>query len=284
MCIRDSNDFIQSSRVDHLRRDHVMGPYVRTYPYLSTYYLALNVHLIPALRDPRVRQAIDMAIDRQFITAKLLRAGQTATTAFVPPRIAGYLAPGENRPQARWATRSLAARQADARRLLRAAGYSAVHPLRIELKTTASGALVAQAVQADLEAIGIHAVLLQEDGQVLIQSLNAGDFQMGFVSWIADYNDPLTYLDLMRSDTGAQNYGGYANPRYDALMNQADAESDPGRRARVLAQAEQIMLDDAYVVPLYNGVNTNLVNPGLSGWRDNAVDIHRVQYLCRGPQ
>ena len=144
--------------------------------------------------------------------------------------------------------------------------------------------LVVEAIQADLQAVGVRATLAQEEGQVLYQSLNVGDFQIGYVSWIADYNDPLTFLALMRSDTGAQNYGGYNSPQFDALMDQADHTADPKARAVILADAEQVMLDDAYIAPLYVGVNTNLVSPRVRGWRDNAVDIHRARYLSLAPR
>ena len=78
-----------------------------------------------------------------------------------------------------------------------------------------------------------------------------------------------------------KSHGGYANPRYDALLDQADHEADGARRAAILAQAEQIMLDDANISPLWVGVNLNLVSPRVTGWVDNAVDVHPARYLCR---
>jgi oligopeptide transport system substrate-binding protein len=172
-----------------------------------------------------------------------------------------------------------------ARRLLVQAGYGPAHPLEIELKTSnlPASVLIAQSIQADLRAVGIVLSLRQEEGQVAYRSFEAKDFQMGLLAWIADYSDPLTFLTLMKSDTGAQNYGGYANPRFDALLDEADHEPDGTRRAAILAEAEQIMLDDAYIVPIYVGVNLNLVSPRLTGWVDNAVDIHPVRYLCVRP-
>jgi oligopeptide transport system substrate-binding protein len=138
-------------------------------------------------------------------------------------------------------------------------------------------------MQADLRDVGIDLSLRQEEGQVAYRSFEAKDFQVGLLAWIADFSDPLTYLTLMKSDTGAQNYGSYANPRFDALLDQADHEPDGARRAAILAQAEQIMLDDAYVAPLYVGVNLDLVSPRVTGWVDNAVDIHPARYLCLRP-
>jgi oligopeptide transport system substrate-binding protein len=268
-----------------------MAAYVRSHPYLSNTYLALNVTDVPALRDARVRQAIGMAIDRSFITDRLLRAGQIATTAFVPPQIAGYLPPTAPHPRAYWAGWPLARRESLARQLLAQAGYDQKgagggRPLKLELKTASTPAslLVAQAMQADLRTVGIEATLRQEEGQVAYRSFEAKDFQVGLLAWIADYSDPLTFLTLMKSDTGAQNYGGYANPRYDALLDRADHEADGSRRAAILAQAEQIMLDDAYIAPISVGVNLNLVSPRVTGWVDNAVDIHPARYLCLRPQ
>ncbi len=277
----DVNNLIQSSRVGFLRKGP-LAPFIRVHPYLGTFYLTFNVRDVPAFRDIRVRRAIGMAIDRDFITHKLMRAGQVAGTAFVPVGIAGYGPPGPGRPHAAWADQPLAWRQAEARRLLAAAGHGPGRPLSVELKTpnSAPSVLLVQAVQADLAAVGVNARILQEDGQVAYQSFEARDFQLGSMAWIADYNDPLTFLALMRSDTGAQNYGGYANPVYDALLNQSDREPDAARRTALMARAEQIMLDDGYVAPIYTSVNLNLVSPRITGWTDNDVNVHRAIYLC----
>jgi len=91
----------------------------------------------------------------------------------------------------------------------------------------------------------------------------------------------MTFLTLMKSDTGQQNYGDYNNPAYDALLNAADAEPNAAKRATLLARAEQLMIDDADVAPIYNDVNLNLVNPHVTGWVDNDSDIHPIRYLCR---
>jgi oligopeptide transport system substrate-binding protein len=85
---------------------------------------------------------------------------------------------------------------------------------------------------------------------------------------------------LQRADTGAQNYGDYKNPAYDALLDRAGQEPDAKRRAELLKQAEQIMLEDAPIAPLYYLVNKSLVNPRITGWVDNLTDKHRVRYLC----
>jgi len=279
----DVNNSIEANRVAFLRAKGGMAPFVHTHPYLSSVYLAFNVRDTPALKDIRVRRAIGMAIDRTFITDKLLRAGQVPSTSFVPGGIAGYV-PAAERPRAPWADWPLAQRQAQARALLAQAGYGPGHRLALTMKIpNIQPSLAGQAIQADLALIGVKLTIALQDAQVAFQSMQAGDFQVGVVGWIADYDDPMTYLGLMKSDTGSQNYGGYANPAYDALLHHADKEPDAAVRAREMASAEQIMLDDAYVAPIYTGVNLNLVSPRITGWVDNAVDIHRALYLCMRP-
>ncbi|HEX5262250.1 MAG TPA: hypothetical protein VFW13_01905, partial [Phenylobacterium sp.] len=123
--------------------------------------------------------------------------------------------------------------------------------------------------------------IAQNESQIAFAAYRERDFQVGAMSWFADFNDPVTFLGLLKSDTGAQNYGDYKNPAYDALLNKADNEPDAGQRARYLAQAEQMMLDDADVAPIDTGVNLNLVSPNITGWVDNDVDIHPIRYLCR---
>jgi oligopeptide transport system substrate-binding protein len=279
----DINGGIQPSRVARLRANPDWARYVHVHSYLSTGYVIFNTRDVPPLRDVRVRQALSMAIDRRFITDKIFRGvGQVPTTAFVPLGIAGYVPLGQ-RPKAYWADWSYARRQAEARRLLAAAGYGASRPLKLQVKTfnNPTSLEVIQSIQSDLKSVGVETSIRLEDGIVALQSFEIRDFQVGNVGWIADYDDPTTYLGLMRSDTGAQNYGDYKNPAYDALLNKADNEPDAGKRADYLAQAEQMMLDDADVAPIDVGVNLNLVNGNITGWVDNDVDVHPIRYLCR---
>lgn len=271
----DINTDIQSNRIAFLRKD--MPGYVQTHTYLGVAYLAFN-NTIPALRDRRVRQALVMSIDREFIAKKLLRGGQIPAYTFVPPGVANYAS--AKPPE--WASWPFEKRQAEARRLLAAAGYGPARPLKIEIKhrNSADPMLVMPAIQADWKQIGVDARLLQNEGQIAYAAYRARDFQVADAAWVADYNDAMSFLYLMQSATGSQNYGDYKNPAYDALLAKADNEPDAAVRARYLAQAEQIMLDDATVAPTYFYVNKNLVSPRLTGWRANLVDYHPTRYIC----
>ncbi|MCA3708588.1 MAG: peptide ABC transporter substrate-binding protein, partial [Phenylobacterium sp.] len=185
----------------------------------------------------------------------------------------------------KWADMPFDARQAEARRLLAEAGYGPGNPLSVEIKVGNSpdNLLLSQAVAADWTALGLKVSTVQNEGQIAFSAYKRKDFQIGMMSWYADFNDPLTFLGLFRSDTGQQNYSGYANPRYDALLDQADREPDATRRARTLAEAEQLMLDEEGVIPVFQVVSRALVSPRVTGWTDNIENFHRARWVCVKP-
>ena len=269
----------QSNRLQHIRA--TLPGYARTHPWLLTGYLTFNNRDLGPLRDLRVRRALSEAVDREFIADKLLRAGQAPAYAFTPPGTANAQAGARTA----WAGKSLAARQAQARALLAQAGYGPGRPLKLELKTSTltDSLLLAQAVQADWRAVGVEARTVQSEGQILFADLRARNFQVAFVSWIGDFNDPLTFLGLFQSTTGAQNYGDYRNPAYDGLLAAADREADAGRRTALLGRAEQTLLNDEAVAPIYFGVSRSLVNPRITGWGGNIQNRHRARWLCVKP-
>ncbi|HEX3701264.1 MAG TPA: peptide ABC transporter substrate-binding protein [Phenylobacterium sp.] len=272
----DITNTFQSNRIDRLRR--VMPAYVHSHTELATAYLSFNTRDVKPLQDLRVRRALSEGIDRGFMTAKLTRSGQLPAYAFVPPGTANY----PQGPRTAWAEQPFARRQVEAKALLAQAGYGPARPLKLEIKTSnnSESVLLAQSIQADWRSIGVAASLVQNDGPVVFEAYANRDFQVGFMSWIADFNDPMTFLGLLKSDTGAQNYGDYKNPAYDALLEAADRQADAGKRGAILARAEQLMLDDEALAPLYFNVTRALVNPRVTGWVDNAENFHPTRWMC----
>lgn len=274
----DLNDDIQSNRIAYLRRPDQIPAYVKTNTWLGVTYVPFNQKSQPAFRDLRVRQALAMAIDRDFITRKLMRGGQKSAYTMVPPGTANY--PGGAEPH--WAGWPLEKRQAEARRLLAEAGYGPGNPLKFELKqrNTADPMLIYPAIQADWKSIGVQVSLVPEESQIAYADYRARNFDAADAAWIADYNDPMTFLTLLKSSTGQQNYSDYANPAYDALLDKADQEKDPAARGQYLKQAEHMAMEDATVAPIYFYVSKNLVSPRVTGWVPNIADWHRTRYLC----
>jgi oligopeptide transport system substrate-binding protein len=256
-----------------------MGGYLRVAPMLGITYLTFNLH-DPALSDERVRQALSMAIDRDFIVNKLLRGGQTPAYSFVPPGMVGY-------PQGAkvyWAGWTVPQRQAEARRLLAAAGHGPDHPLKLLIKhrNSADPLLFMPAIQSDWRQVGVDAQLQQNDVQVAYNEYEIHDFQVGDAGWVGG-EEPNDYLSLDRSDTGGQNYGGYVNHAFDAELDRALDSTEPATRAAHFRAAEQMILTDMPNAPLYFVSSRNLVSPAITGWTDNPIDAHGVRWLCRAP-
>ena len=276
----DLNLGIQSNRLRYLRRPGQMPDYVHANPITAIAYLTFNIAGVPALRDVRVRRALSMSVDRAFITDKLLSGGQVPATNFLPPGLEDYTSTA----QPYWAAMTFARRQDEARRLLAAAGYGPNRPLRLIFKHLNGGdtPVFVPAIQADWAAVGVKVSLEQNETQVAYAAYENGDFEVGNAAWISF--DALNFLDLQRSSSGGQNYGRYKNPEYDRLVTAAEFEPVDARRRALLGQAEQLLLDDAPVAPLYVASARNLVSPRLTGWIDNPVDIHPADKLCRVPE
>lgn len=269
-----------SNRIGYLRGKGGMAHHVRVAPWLGIYYLAFNAQR-PEFTDLRVRLALSMALDRDFMTAKLLRAGQQPLYGFVPPGTAGHVPP---RPPL-WTSWPFEKRQAVARALLARAGFGPGRPLAMRLKYPNSGdRVIATAIQADWQAIGVHASLEPVEGQIFFADMRARDFDVGIANWIADFDDPLTFLGILQGSAGAQNYGDYANPAYDALLAAAGREPDERRRSHLLSRAEALMLAEVGVVPLYTNVSRNLVSPRLTGFTDNMSNWHPKRFVCASDQ
>jgi oligopeptide transport system substrate-binding protein len=272
----DLTTTVQSNRMAYLRRSG-MGTYLHVAPLGAVTYLAFNLK-DPALKDVRVRQALSMAIDREFIAHKLLRGGQIPAYGFIPPGIGA-----DDGEKTYWSGWTFERRQAEARRLLAEAGFGPDHPLRITIKhrNSPDPMLFMPAVQSDWKQIGVLTELQQNDVQVAYQEYEIHDFQVGDAGWQG--TDPISFFDLAKSNVGGQNYGDYNSPAYDAAARAAEFALQPTDEAVHAHQAERILLDDAPVAPIYFPASRNLVHPLITGWIDNPGDAHGTHWLCRGP-
>jgi len=270
-----SNRF-PSNQVEELRA--ALPGYVRVAPYLTVNYFSFNMTK-PPFDDARVRQALCMAYDREFVAQRIYRTGDQPAYALVPPGIAGY----PSTAQYRWKDDPIAERKAEAERLLRAAGYGPNNPLRFEFshRATSDNPRVAVVVQNDWNSIApwVTVELRGVETQVHYANLRAKNFDVGDGGWVADYNDARTYLYLLETRTGPQNYPSYSNADYDRLVAASDFEIDAEARGRLMAQAEQIALDDAPICTSVVINSTNLVHPDLTGYEDNLEDIHRARWF-----
>jgi oligopeptide transport system substrate-binding protein len=174
-------------------------------------------------------------------------------------------------------------RVAEAKELMAAAGYSTENPLTLQLKynTNENHQRIAVAIAAMWKPIGVEIELFNSDVAVHYDALQNNDFDgVGRAGWLMDYNDAINMLELLRSDIG-YNYGRYNNPEFDALLRQSATITDAEERAAVLREAEEIAMNDVAVLPIYYYVSKNVVSPRISGFEDNAKDIHRTRWLTK---
>jgi oligopeptide transport system substrate-binding protein len=244
-------------------------------PYLGIDYMAMNFQRAP-FRDIRLREALNLAYDREELVGKVRRIGETPAYSIVPPGVANY--PGSATMKFR--TTPFTERLARARNLMRQMGYGPNHILALDYVTSTNPdqRRRAAAVQAMLARIYIKMTITALEGGVYLNTMQQHDFELASPLWIADFNDASNFLDLLRSDSG-ENYGAYRNPAFDALLDKAQQQRDPGSRAQLMKRAEQLALDDYAWVPAYYLVTRDLVQPYVKGWIPNVKDFNRTRWL-----
>lgn len=270
----DFTDNIPVREISRLKKE--LPGEVHIHPYMANSYLQINVHKKP-FDDVRVREALDLAIDREIICDKILNAGEIPAYSFVPPGMANYEAGAE----LSFKSLTMDQRRAKARELLAQAGFGPSNPLKFTYRYMEGpdSRRVAIAVAGMWKEIGVQADLLNTEPRVHYNALRTQDFEVADAGWVADYNDAQNFLFLMESTSGQMNYSKYANPKYDTLMHQAAQTLDLKARAALLREAEQIILDDAPVIPEYFAATRQLVKPYVKGFKDNLLKWHRTRYM-----
>lgn len=253
------------------------GEQLRVAPYLGVYYYGYNLTRPPFKNNAALRQALSMAIDREQLALKVTGRGEVPAYSWVPLGVNNY-----DPPLSSFAALGKEEREQVARRLYKEAGYSAENPLKIEVRynTNDTNKKIAVAIQSMWrEALGVEAILINEEFQVLLANMRDAEITQVFrSSWMGDYNDAHTFLSVLQSESAA-NMPRYASEEFDSLMALAADQADPEQRKLYLEEAERVMLADYPVIPMYFFVSKHLVSPEIEGWGDNVLDYHYSQQL-----
>ena len=246
-------------------------------PQLVTEILTVN-HKRKPFDDVRVREAVNLALNREVLTQRIVRVGDVPAYAFVPPTTANY--PG-SRPLD-FKALSYPQRMEKARALMRTAGFDenrrAKSTYMIRATTPGYQRAVAAAIQQMLAQIYLDIAITPNDMRVFYPAIQVHDFDMAQAGWSADFNDASTFLDLFRTG-GGNNWGEYSNPAFDAALDSAQADVNLESRGHRLAAAEAIALGDHAAMPLWFWINPNMVWPYVKGWKGNALDYHRSRWV-----
>lgn len=256
-----------------------LGDQVVTAPYLGTFMIGLHMQKPPFANNRALRRALVLAVDREILTRRVRQGLYPPAYTLVPPL------PGYDSPRPEWANWPDEQRHAEARRLYAEAGYSAEHPLQVDLTypTDSDNRQNYEAIAAMWRVnLGADVRTYNEEFRVQSQNRRLHLLQMYHYAWIGDYPDPFTFLQLFQTGFGI-NDGLNSNPKYDALLNAANAEADNGRRYQLFRAAEMLLDEDAPYVPLYFYSCRHLVKPYLKGWHTNILDrnLSRHMYLLQ---
>lgn len=274
----DTQNPFPAAQVRWIRQN--MPGALRMVPYLAVNYVNFNFHRHP-FNDIRVREAINLAYDRETMTQKVIGLGEPPAYGIVPPGIANYPVRVEmGIKQMPYPERIRLAQY-----LMRQAGYGPDNRLHVEYLTTTSPdpLRTAAVLQHMLRSIYVDIEIEQSDIQVHYKRVQIGDFDMAYAAWAADFNDASNFLDMLRGPTPdgnwGNNYGFYYNPKFDALMDRANQQTDAMARGRVMEQAEKLALEDFAWLPARFSVTLDLVQPYVKGWVANSRGFNRTRWL-----
>lgn len=244
---------------------------VKISPSLSTYFFALNLgnnssklpaDVSKALSNKEVRKAMNLAIDRKAIVENVTKANQIPAHSFVPLGIKG--ADGkEFSSKDYWKTDDNAANVAEAKKILAAAGYpdgQGLPTFELVYNTSEGHKAIAESVQQMWKAIGVNVNLVNQEWAVFQDTRKNGNFQIARHGWSGDYTDPMTFLDMWTTTSG-QNDCKFANAEYDALIAKAKVEQDAAKRFEIMRQAEDILMAELPVLPVYYYTDVQGIQP-----------------------
>ena len=244
------------------------GPEVQIDTTLGTTFLALNLSN-PDLSNRNVREALSIAIDREAIAQHVLPGVQPAY-ALVAPSTTGYKS-----AKYEWMNWDRDHQLAFARALFARAGYSEKKPLHLRMYSASGEAnqrvLIAIAGSWQ-QNLGVTSELISEEFQAfLVGRKDKSRWDVERVRWDADYDDPSSFLDVLVPGSN-QNDPGYSNPRFTELTQQATLEPRPSVRMDYLRNAEETMLNDYPIIPIYFVRSRRLVKPYVGGAQINPMD------------
>jgi oligopeptide transport system substrate-binding protein len=271
----DSLADLPADQIGDLRRR--FGTQVVLGPSLGLAALAVNTRKAP-FSDRRVRQALSLVIDREYLADGLNGGTMSPAYSLCPPGLDNYRTPPETAGRA-----GLPIDHEDqARRLLGEAGFGPDRPLTVEYRFNVSdnNRTVAVAIGEMWRDLGIVTRYVYTDAKTHFAYLrDGGDFDVARMSWIADYADPQNFLFLLQTGNDGFNAGHWSDPDYDALLARAAAERDLTRRANLLYDAEAIALRELPWIPLMHYRSKALIAPRLHGYHPNVRNAAPTRFL-----
>jgi oligopeptide transport system substrate-binding protein len=248
--------------------------YLRIDPYEGVYFYELNTKRKP-IDNPKVRIALSLAVDREAIVKNILRQGQHAATGFTPPGMGEYQA-----------VKMMTYDPDRARQLLAEAGYpdgKGFPKFNILINTSEAHRAIAEAIQQMWrEELNIDVGIENQEWKVYLDTMNNKNYGICRYAWIGDFMDPVTFLSMWTAGNGNNN-SNWSSPKYDELINQAARTGDAKVRLDILHQAEELLLTEVPVIPIYWYTRGYLMQPSVKNWNSLALDNHNYKFIDLEP-
>lgn len=231
---------------------------------LSTYYFNLNTNVKP-FNNAKIRKAMSMALDRKTITEHVAQGGQMPAYGIIPPGMPDV--EGDFRENGGDLFKE---DLKEAKKLfeegLREEGLKKLPKITLLYNTSDNHKAIAEAAQEMWRKnLGIDQVVLENvEMQVKLDREQGGEYMISRAGWIGDYVDPMTYLDLWVTE-GPYNDSRWSNKKYDALIKKAKSSMDPNVRMAAMHEAEQILMDEMPVIPVYYYTKPHAIKEYVSG-------------------
>ncbi|HEX3017693.1 MAG TPA: peptide ABC transporter substrate-binding protein [Caproicibacter sp.] len=238
---------------------------------LGTYFICFNTTKAP-FNNPKVRKALSLVIDRNYIVNKVTKGGQIPAYAYVSTGISDADSSKQYRDVGKsyWSTKSqdYDKNVADAKQLLAEAGYpdGKEFPAFEYMYNTNSGhKAIAEALQNMWkEKLGLKCTLSSQEWAVFVDTRRKANYSVCRHGWLADYNDPISYLDMWVTG-GGNNDAKWSNTTFDSLIKDAKSTGDQNKRMEDMHKAEDILMDEMPVAPIYFYTDEFLINTNLKG-------------------
>lgn len=218
---------------------------LKTKPLLGTYFFRVNTAK-PLLNNANIRKALAIAIDRQAIVQHVLQGEQLPATGLVPVSMGLQRGPYFQDHDVEEAKRLL-------QKGLSEGNVSDIPSLTLIFSSTEKNYLIAQVVQQQWrEAFGIHVQIEALESKVYFDRIIKNDYDMATGSWVADFNDPINFLEVFKYKSASTNNTSWENTQYTKLLDESSALSDPEERRSVLAQSEDLLIKEMPIIPVFH--------------------------------
>ncbi|WP_400163856.1 peptide ABC transporter substrate-binding protein [Brevibacillus sp. TJ4] len=227
-------------------------------PIAGTYWYKFNTEKEP-FNNVKIRKAFAYSIDRQSIIDNITQAEQLPAMGAVPPSMAlkegGYFKDNDVET---------------AKKLLQEGmqelGITSLPPITLSYNTSEAHAKIAAAIQDQWRKnLGVEVKLENKEWAVYLEDLHQGNYQVGRMGWLGDFNDPINFLELYKDKYGGNNDTFWEHPDFKAKLNESALESDPEKRKQILAEAEAILMDEMPIAPIYFYTQSWVQNESVKG-------------------